>query len=295
MRKSAMLTICGITSVSLITGCAAKNGTAEPDYTVSDGEALDVSAEISDGLSENITDTSDTAENVIMKDGLPYSKDDYVVWGRYEQDGNESNGPEPIEWEVLENDENGVLLISRYILDVKPYNTENVPITWEECSLRSWLNGEFMMNAFTENEQAKIANTPLLNPDNAKFGTPGGNATTDKIFLLSTEEVISKYSFSTYYEDLMRGYSEQLIISPTTYAKKQGCKTAYVTEKTCEEYGFSTDCLGKVCAWWWLRTPGQESNTGNFVYGHEGTVGMSYGDDVDSDYVGVRPAMYLEK
>ncbi len=252
MRKSAMLTICGITSVSLITGCAAKNGTAEPDYTVSDGEALDVSAEISDGLSENITDTSDTAENVIMKDGLPYSKDDYVVWGRYEQDGNESNGPEPIEWEVLENDENGVLLISRYILDVKPYNTENVPITWEECSLRSWLNGEFMMNAFTENEQAKIANTPLLNPDNAKFGTPGGNATTDKIFLLSTEEVISKYSFST-------------------------------------------DCLGKVCAWWWLRTPGQESNTGNFVYGHEGTVGMSYGDDVDSDYVGVRPAMYLEK
>ena len=48
-----------------------------------------------------------------------------VAFGRYEQDGNEENGPEEIEWVVLDVQDGKVLLLSKYGLEVKPYNTEH--------------------------------------------------------------------------------------------------------------------------------------------------------------------------
>lgn len=47
-----------------------------------------------------------------------------VTFGRYEQDNNLGNGPEPIEWIVLDSNNGEVLLLSKYGLDVKKYNDE---------------------------------------------------------------------------------------------------------------------------------------------------------------------------
>ena len=46
-----------------------------------------------------------------------------VFFGKYEQDGDLSNGPEDIEWIVLDIDKknNEALLLSKYVIDVKPY------------------------------------------------------------------------------------------------------------------------------------------------------------------------------
>ena len=55
-----------------------------------------------------------------------------VTFGRYEQDGNEENGPEEIEWIVLDVKDGRSLLISRYALDTVPYHTESINITWEK-------------------------------------------------------------------------------------------------------------------------------------------------------------------
>ena len=66
-----------------------------------------------------------------------------VAFGRYEQDGNKENGPEEIEWIVLDVKDRRSLLISRYALDTVPYHTEDINITWEKCTLRTWLNGSF--------------------------------------------------------------------------------------------------------------------------------------------------------
>ena len=52
-----------------------------------------------------------------------------VTFGRYEQDGNEENGPEGIEWIVLDVQDGKVLLLSKYGLEVKPYNTEHTEHT----------------------------------------------------------------------------------------------------------------------------------------------------------------------
>ncbi|MCR5119544.1 MAG: zinc-ribbon domain-containing protein, partial [Lachnospiraceae bacterium] len=51
-------------------------------------------------------------------DILPHKNEEgYIVFGAYEQDGDESNGPEPIEWEILEENGKGTFLVSRYVLD----------------------------------------------------------------------------------------------------------------------------------------------------------------------------------
>ena len=79
---------------------------------------------------------------------------DYVTFGTYEQDNNESNGAEEIEWQVLDKKDGKVLLLSKYALDCKQYNAEWEYVTWETCTLRSWLNEEFYKTAFTSKEAA---------------------------------------------------------------------------------------------------------------------------------------------
>ena len=99
---------------------------------------------------------------------------------------------EEIEWRVIDaDDENGkVLLLSEYGLDAKPYNDEfSFVIKWEDCTLRKWLNGDFHDAAFSQNEQAHIAETQNENADNPNQGIEGGNDTTDKVFVLSFDEV----------------------------------------------------------------------------------------------------------
>ena len=71
-----------------------------------------------------------------------------------------------------------MLLLSKYVLDAKPYNTYNylintsstnntssTTITWEKCTLRTWLNGTFKTTAFSTSEQQQIALTHLDNPN----------------------------------------------------------------------------------------------------------------------------------
>ena len=72
-----------------------------------------------------------------------------VSFGSYEQDNNPANGKEEIEWIVLDVQGDRSLLISKYALDCKKYNTEWTDGTWESCSLRKWLNSDFLNAAFS--------------------------------------------------------------------------------------------------------------------------------------------------
>ena len=96
---------------------------------------------------------------------------------------------EPIKWRVLQSENGEVFLLSDVILDRQPYNENYEDITWEESSLRTWLNGEFINRAFSDEEKEKINITEIVNQDNPDYGTEGGNNTSDKIFLLSLSEV----------------------------------------------------------------------------------------------------------
>ena len=204
----------------------------------------------------------------------------YVTFGSYEQDDNTGNGREPIEWLVLDYDaaNNRALLLSRYGLDTKPYNTDDVDITWEKCTLRTWLNGEFMNQAFSKTEQSAILATAV---DNSKsqcysgYSTNGGNNTQDKVFLLS-------YSEANKYLGVTPGNynNTKSRVAPTAYAVKQGAFTIR-DFKTAD---------GTAVGVWWLRSPGYYDQRCAAVVYRDGS--LSYGS-VYGENVCVCPALWI--
>ena len=101
---------------------------------------------------------------------------------------------QPIEWIVLEKGKEKAFLISRYVLTEHEYNDEDVAITWENCTLRKWLNSTYINTIFSKKEQGSILTTDVINNDNAQYGTKGGNNTKDKLFLLSIDEANTYFS-----------------------------------------------------------------------------------------------------
>ncbi len=170
-----------------------------------------------------------------------------VLFGVYEQDDDTKNGPEEIEWLVLDKDENGrYLLLSKLVLDMKPYYAEYSPIaTWEGSTVRSWLNSSFLNEAFPVSEQALIPEVLVENTGNAKYGTYGGNNTQDRCFLLSAEE---GYLYLPTDEARMAGFTEK-VNRLKNYIRERGNDTTA----------------------WLVRTPGPYTNMATaFAYDGEG-------------------------
>ena len=115
---------------------------------------------------------------------------DSVYFGSYQQLSSNSY-KQRIEWRVLAKEDNKILVISEYVLDRQPYDEqERKKVTWETCTLRSWLNSTFLDDAFSMDEQSMILTSKVTadkNPDYEDVNP--GNDTTDKVFLLSISEV----------------------------------------------------------------------------------------------------------
>ena len=196
---------------------------------------------------------------------------DTYTFGAYEQDNSTSNGKEAIEWTVLDKDGMSLLLISKQALDCQQYNTSYTDVTWESCSLRKWMNGTFLNKAFNAEEQAQIQNTTVSADKNPEYNTNPGNATTDKVFLLSINEV-EKYFNS----------DEARKCAPTAYAKAQGAYTS-------DSYKTAS---GAATCWWLLRSPGSTQINSANVHS-DGSV-YCYGNYVHPDYDAVRPALWID-
>lgn len=203
------------------------------------------------------------------------SKGDSFYFGSYEQDNRKSNGKEPIEWQVLEKKGSKVLLLSKYGIDIQPYNHEDDDVswyvTWNECSLRKWLNREFVKNSFSSSDRAMIRTTfvsPDKNPeynDSEYRGSDPGKGTKDKVFLLSTKEA-------------MRYFGNKSVID---------FNTEYAKARAKEQYG--EDELS-----WWLRTPGKENDRAAvFRVDNDGWYIDYYGGAIFYDYA-VRPALWVD-
>ena len=209
-----------------------------------------------------------------------YKVGDKITFGSYPfyEDGREK----PIDWKILDIDANGnALLISDYALDNVSYNENNVNITWENSTIREWLNNDFLNNdflnkAFSPEQRRKIISSRITNKDNAKYNTRGGNVTTDKLFLLSIEEA------EKYFKD-----DESRIAYPTPYAKS---KKSVNGNLSVSSSNVSTD-RGGSC-WWWLRSPGTYQDTAASV-NYVGDV-SSRGFNVSDDSVAVRVALWLD-
>lgn len=185
------------------------------------------------------------------------------IFGNYEQDNNASNGKEPIQWRVLKREGAKALLIAEMNLDCQPYNKEQTYVTWEVSTLRAWLNGTFLNEAFKAEEQKAILTTALQNEDNPEYKTDGGNPTQDRVFLLSIAEA----------ETLFRDDASR-VGKNTAYADAQGAYT-----------------IDSGAGWWWLRSPGSDAVCAGYVR-TSGSV-PRYGDNVSGGSGAVRPALWL--
>ena len=182
---------------------------------------------------------------------------DTCRFGSYEQDNNKSNGQEDIEWLVLAKEGTKILVISKEALEYLPYNnTSYTDVTWETCTLRKWLNNDFINAAFSADERTMIP-TVTVSAD-------PGNATQDQVFLLSITEV-NKY-FSS---DSARQ------CKPTDYAVANGA--------------WENDS-GNCC--WWLRSPGISQIDAAAVL-DDGAV-FELGDYVLNVDNAVRPALWID-
>ena len=192
----------------------------------------------------------------------------YNVWldgpfefGRYPfyEDG----GVKPITWipKMLNGDNKMAILISEYILDVKPLNTAWENTNWPKCSLRRWLNTEFLNTAFTKEEQNALI---------APF-QPEGNDT--RVFIPTHEDILNLFRNKT---DRQCKY--------TPYSMKQGLWTGSESEA---EYGHwwsgsifidrdSLQCFSPI-----VYASGDFDETGRNALA------------VDYDDIGVRPLIVL--
>lgn len=201
-----------------------------------------------------------------------------VKFGQYEQDDNKDNGLEEIEWIVLDNQGERSLLISKYGLDCRKYNYSDKDMTWEECTLRKWLNEDFFQMAFSPEEQSAILVTEVDNSKSQSYEwgvkrqPKSGNNTQDQLFLLSYAEA-NKY-FGISYDDNITSR-----VAPTAYAKMQG---ADVSDIHFTEEGLPSGI-------WWLRSPGAYQNQAATVL-WPGTLSNAY---VYSKRAVVRPAFWL--
>ena len=196
--------------------------------------------------------------------------------GRYEQDNNPSNGLEEMKWTILDVQEGRVLLLGKYGLDAVPYNDGKGDVTWETCSLRKWLNGDFLDSAFSAEERDAILTAELENGKSEGypgFETDGGSRTQDRVFLLSYAEVERYFPA----KPPAVGYTDLINCSATPYAAER-CKTVSGTDL----------CFP------WLRSPGREQDQA-LTLGYIGTVLAPYGsENADRDSFCVQPAVWVD-
>ena len=172
---------------------------------------------------------------------------------------------EPLQWRVLARDEAAgrVLLITEYVIEDIAYLQGGGNTTWAECTLRSWLNGEFIDAAFTVDEQRFLVETMLMTPGSTKYQTRGGSPTTDRVFCLSIEE-LQKYF--------------------RCMPERKTTATAHALEEGVSEFGGG--------AHWWSRSPGRYQDNIAYVTpaGNIDLYGINVGRE---NYMGVRPAMWV--
>ena len=200
-----------------------------------DYEAAIAAFEAMDGYKDSADQVEQCSEIITQNKIAGFanaSVGDTIVYGSYEQDNNFSNGQEDIEWIVLAKEGNQILVISKYALDCQQYNASRTGVTWETCSLRTWLNGTFLNEAFSSEEAAMIATTTVTADKNPNYSTNAGNNTQDQVFLLSITEVEKYFS-----SDSARQ------CEATAYAQAQGAYTSS-SNGNCQ---------------WWVRSPGGHS------------------------------------
>lgn len=233
-----------------------------------------------------------TVLNNPMTDSNGVTTWDCVWFGNYWQEDTNGDGKadkndakQPIKWRVLSVNGDDAFLLADKNLDWQKYNDTRTSVTWETCTMRSWLNGygaasnkngtdytgnNFIGNAFNSSERTTIRTTDVVNDDNSVCGTEGGNDTSDRVYLLSLDEMINP----------IYGFPSNINATATREARN----TKYVADAA-DAYNSSGDS-------WWLRSPGKGTSVSASHVTRRGDV-VCNGYYVGDYGRAVRPALHI--
>ena len=204
---------------------------------------------------------------------------------------------EPILWRVLEIRDGTALLLADAALECEPFQREQKGVSWEDCTLRSWLNGydakmnisavdftdeknNFLDMAFRLDEQDAIIENLVRNESNYYFDVDSGRDTQDKIFILAESELF------IYDSSIIHGFNPWDAVmdrakqfQPTDYALMKGAWHA-------------SGGQGDGNVFWITRTTGYTHS--NVVYVDESGCMYNRGILVNCSDAAIIPALVLD-
>lgn len=258
MKIKKLMIPCMVLGMMLLSGCTFDK-TEQAEVVPSIVEEADNTEQTQDVVTENlepenseqvqetVTETEEVNTNIFANVNIG----DLVEYGEYEQNNN-LDEKEPIVWEVVAVEDGKALLMSKYVLDCKPYyivQSENeaiydARITWNDSYLKKWLNEDFYSTAFSDDEYIIDASSD---------GTVG------RVFTLSLKEIKEYLIPKSIYADTSDQYiysSDKLFAEATPFAEAQGAinRTPDQVYPYMEEWGLTED--SKYCVMWWYREDG---------------------------------------
>ena len=205
---------------------------------------------------------------------------------------------EPIEWLILKKEKDRALLWSKDVLDhyvyderipnkennFKPFNSD-----WKDSSLRTWLNGYFYNEAFSDAEKNIILKTEL---DNSYLAIKALDDyeqdylnTKDKIFILAINEILDFPELST--------KNRKLTARATKYASNVVRNNTKLSLDKDRDKDIKHQKIEGYIAPYWLRT--SEASNMAYSFWTEEQIDK-YGLLTNSNYssIGVRPAIWVK-
>ncbi len=195
---------------------------------------------------------------------------DKIAFGRYQ-------------WRMLDIQDNTALLVTEYIIEQRAYHDAYKDITWADCSLRKYLNGEFY-DKFDVTDKARIITVLNKNSDNQWYGSKGGVDTRENVFLLSLEEVCQ------YFGDSLSKLQNRGKNQRYWFERKDENNSKRIARLQDKEWSW----------WWWLRSPGRVNVKAVYIFGTDGNIGIQ-GNNILKGNIsdgkctgGVRPALWIK-
>lgn len=212
----------------------------------------------------------------------------------------------PYEWLVIAEEDGRKLLLSKYAVDARAWHEDDGKdsgdVTWENCSLRTWLDTEFV-SRFSTVERTQIIPVENRNPATSgnenvfRVTLPEGASTIDRVFLLSLEEI------HRYLEEYIAA-DRASVYEPSEGSFTPGILTCFphesVKDLKIDETFRDSQVRAPFGAWsWWTRSSGVHTDRcltayGAFAFGKNKSYPLKVPGNRPIHYqLGVRPAMWI--
>lgn len=111
-----------------------------------------------------------------------FQVDPHFTWGAWEG--------KPLAWRILELRGNVAYALCDEVVFRRAYHDNYASATWANCELRSYLNQDFVEQAFPAESASCLVACESRNPANRRLGTSGGDPTFDKVLCLNFDEAV---------------------------------------------------------------------------------------------------------